>query len=129
MLPEAEEWIAQAEYDIETARVMYQGGRYLYTLFMCHLATEKALKAYVVERTGQTPPRTHDLLILMQKGDPPLAENYREFVGSMNVMGIATRYPEDLSRALKKYSQDVAREFLNQTREVLVCLKRGLLTP
>lgn len=52
MLPEAEEWIAQAEYDIETARVMYQGGRYLYTLFMCHLATEKALKAYVVERTG-----------------------------------------------------------------------------
>ena len=67
-------------------------------------------------------------MILTEKGDPPLGENYREFVGSMNVMGMATRYPDDLSRALKEYSKDVAREFLDRTQEVLACLKRGMST-
>jgi len=38
------EWLKQAEYDLETAEYLFSGGRYLYSVFMCHLAIEKALK-------------------------------------------------------------------------------------
>lgn len=48
----AEEWIEQAEYDLETAEHVLSTGRYLYVIFLCHLAIEKVLKAAVAEVTG-----------------------------------------------------------------------------
>jgi HEPN domain-containing protein len=42
-------WIALADYDIETARHMLATTRYLYVIFLCHLALEKLLKAHVAE--------------------------------------------------------------------------------
>ncbi|MEO0284618.1 MAG: HEPN domain-containing protein [candidate division WOR-3 bacterium] len=33
-----EEWFKQAEYDLETAYAMFKTGRYIYTVFMCHLS-------------------------------------------------------------------------------------------
>ncbi len=37
-------WKELADYDIETAEVMYNGGRWLYVGFMCHLVIEKTIK-------------------------------------------------------------------------------------
>jgi len=34
------EWINQSEYDLMTAKDMYNAGRYIYTVYMCHLAIE-----------------------------------------------------------------------------------------
>ncbi len=48
-------WIALADYDIETARHMLATGRYLYVVFLCHLALEKLLKAHVAEVTQIVP--------------------------------------------------------------------------
>lgn len=39
-----EQWLKQSDYDIETASYMLEGGRYFYSVFMCHLAVEKAKK-------------------------------------------------------------------------------------
>ena len=44
--PIVKEWLCQAEYDLETAKSLYRSRRYIYTVFMCHLAIEKALKAF-----------------------------------------------------------------------------------
>mgnify|MGYP000076624254 CR=1 FL=1 len=126
MQPETQEWLAQAEYDMETARAMYLAGRYIYTLFMCHLALEKILKAYVVERTKETPPKTHNLITLLRIGNPRLSQEYKEFIASIAAMGVTTRYPGSLDRALKRYTKEVAREFLEKTQEVFTCLKRGI---
>ncbi|MCX7608232.1 MAG: HEPN domain-containing protein [Anaerolineales bacterium] len=35
---DTQNWIALAKYDLETARHMLATGRYLYVIFMCHLA-------------------------------------------------------------------------------------------
>ena len=51
-----EEWLAQARYDMDTAAYMFKGGRYMYTVFMCHLAIEKALKGMYAEQVGKEPP-------------------------------------------------------------------------
>lgn len=52
MRPEVAEWLTQSEYDLGTAESLYLAGRYIYTVFMCHLAIEKALKALVVQHTA-----------------------------------------------------------------------------
>lgn len=61
MKNEVKNWLDSSFYDLETAEHMYNTGRYIYTVFMCHLALEKLLKARVQEITGETPPKTHDL--------------------------------------------------------------------
>ena len=33
-------WLDSAVYDLETAEHMYRTGRYIYTIYMCHLALE-----------------------------------------------------------------------------------------
>ena len=39
-----QEWLRQADYDLDSAEYMFQCERYIYCIFLCHLAIEKALK-------------------------------------------------------------------------------------
>lgn len=43
----SQQWMEQARYDLDTARAMFDSGRYLYVLFCCQQAVEKALKAII----------------------------------------------------------------------------------
>ena len=52
-------WIDIAKYDIESAKVMFDGNRYLYVGFMCHQSIEKMLKAMYVKELKETPPYIH----------------------------------------------------------------------
>ncbi len=124
MRRDTENWIALAEYDLETAHHMLETSRYLYVVFLCHLALEKMLKAHVTEVTQAIPVKTHDLIYLIKKSQLDLPQNYLEFIGKINTASIPTRYPEDLQRALREYPQSVAREYLQQTEEVLKWLKQ-----
>lgn len=85
-------WIALADYDIETARHMLATGRYLYVIFLCHLAPEKLLKAHVAEVTQTVPIKTHDLIYLVKKCELELPENHLDFIGKINTASIPTRY-------------------------------------
>lgn len=60
-------WIEIAEYDIETARVMLEGRRFLYVGFMCNQVIEKVLKGYYVHLYNTTPPYTHNLIHLVKQ--------------------------------------------------------------
>ena len=68
MRSDTQNWVALAEYDLETARHMLATGRYLYVIFLCHLTLEKILKAHVTEATQSIPARSHDLIYLVKKG-------------------------------------------------------------
>ena len=61
------EWLKQADYDFDTARFMCSGGRYFYAVFMCHLAVEKALKGLYQQQRQETPPKTHNLIYLLDR--------------------------------------------------------------
>lgn len=124
MRSDTKNWIALAEYDLETARHMLETGRNLYVIFLCHLALEKMLKAWVTEFTQSVPFKTHDLIILVKKGEVEFSREHLEFVGKINSASIPTRYPEDLERALKVYPKSVARDYLKQTTEIIKWLKQ-----
>ncbi|MHB1405323.1 MAG: HEPN domain-containing protein [Desulfitobacteriaceae bacterium] len=124
MTPEALEWFYQAEYDLETAQVMFDSGRYIYTVFMVHLAIEKSLKALIVERTGKTPPRIHNLVLLLKESNAHLPDTQMKFLVRLSLAGVTTRYPEELNKALQEYPEPVAKEYVVIAREVVKCLKQ-----
>lgn len=120
----AAEWLKQADYDMDTAEFMASGKRYFYAVFMCHLAIEKALKGLYQERLQETPPKTHNLLFLMNKiglkDDPDKAR----VVARLNEANIATRYPDDIDRLQADYTQEMATKILAQAQEALSWIKR-----
>lgn len=62
-------WLELAEYDLETAKVMLAGRRYLYVGFMCHQVIEKALKGYYTSRFEDNPPYVHNLTMIAKKSE------------------------------------------------------------
>lgn len=123
MNPETANWLASAQYDLETARHMQKTGRYIYVIFMCHLAIEKTLKAIVCETTNAAPPRTHNLVRLMELGNVVLEARLEIFVRNLSQVSVETRYPEELTDMVARFPKPVAKSHLKQTEEVITCLK------
>jgi HEPN domain-containing protein len=118
------EWLKQAEYDINTAEFMYDGGRFFYAVFMCHLAVEKALKGLFQQKLQETPPKTHNLVYLLSKIGIRPDENIGKIITKLNEASIATRYPDDIDVLQRNYTQAVTKQILSQTKEALEWIKR-----
>jgi len=88
MAKDSKEWLKQASYDIGTARDMMTSKRYFYAVFMCHLSIEKALKGIYQERLSVLPPKTHNLLYLLNKIDLKPPEDIGRFI--VNSMRLAS---------------------------------------
>lgn len=120
----AANWLATADYDLQTAAATLKSQRYLYVVFMCHLAMEKTLKATYAEALPDTPPRTHDLLFLVRALSLTVPKTHLDFIGIINNASIPTRYPEDLSRLVSQYPCRVATSYLARTTRVIKWLRK-----
>lgn len=118
-----QEWLKQADYDMDPAEYMYTGGRNMYAVFMCHLAIEKALKGIYQKNCGGVPPKTHNLVYLAERVQIELPGELGDFVFSLNHAGVPTRYPDDLQRMLKDYTKEKTNEIVNKSKEVVKWLK------
>jgi len=119
-----EEWYFQSDYDLETAEYMLQSERNVYCVFMCHLALEKALKGLYCKRTNEIPPKLHNLLYFLNKLDLVPEEYDLLFIGTINSLSIATRYPEDLRKMIMTFSTKQVSEILQQTKSVQQWIKQ-----
>jgi HEPN domain-containing protein len=123
MKKEVKNWLDSADYDLETAEYMFKTGRYIYTIFMCHLALEKVLKAKVQEVTGETPPRTHNLRYLIKLSGLDLPEEMFNFLSKLSDVSVPTRYPEDFAKLVEAYDKNVAETYLAKAKEVFQWIK------
>ena len=76
---------------------MFESGRYLYVLFCCRQAVEKALKAIISQRTEELPPRIHQLKRLIEIAELDIDESEMEFLRELSSYYIQSRYPEEIS--------------------------------
>ena len=120
------EWMDQSDYDMETAFYMYDGGRYIYAVFMCHLAIEKALKGLYYEKHHSTPPKSHNLIYLLNQMSIKPPSDHGKFIVKINEASIPTRYPENLVRLQKVYSKVVVNDILTQAKKVVSWIKKQL---
>jgi HEPN domain-containing protein len=99
MRDETKEWLASAHEDLDAAQVLFAAEQYHAMAQHAQQAAEAALKALLVERTGELPARTHDLRrIGTQVGVPPellarLLELYAYY--------LAGRYPGSAHRDMQ----------------------------
>lgn len=126
MKKEIKNWLDSAKYDMETAEHMFNTGRYIYTIFTCHLAIEKALKAKVEEVTAETPPRIHNLghLVELAKLAPPKQMN--TFLGELSNLSIVTRYPKDFQEMLKAFTKERTQAFLQKAKEAFHWIQQSI---
>ena len=71
MRQETDRWFRQAEEDLETARMLFQGKRYYAASYFAQQAAEKALKAFLFIHQGKPPRRIHDLRELGGQAEVP----------------------------------------------------------
>ena len=87
------------------------------------MSIEKALKALLLLNTGEIPPKTHNLLLLMTKIGVKPPEIIAENIIRLNEANVATRYPEELSEMIKIYDNETTTRILSQTKEALTWIK------
>lgn len=126
MKKRTDEWLRQAEYDIDTAEYMYQGGRYIYAVFTCHLAVEKALKGLYYEKRKEFPPKSHSLVFLLHEIGIKLPEEQGRFIVRLSEASIPARYPESLAKVEKDFSENIVKDILARGKEVILWIKAQL---
>ena len=105
---------------------MFNTGRYIYTVFMCHLSIEKALKGLYAKNLQKNPPKTHDLNYLSKKTNLSLPEGLQSFMDNLNDLSVPTRYPDEIETLLKQYNKARVKDVLKMSRELLLWLKERL---
>lgn len=121
-------WIDLAEYDIDTAKAMFDTKRYLYVGFMCHQTIEKALKAIIAGQGEEHPPRIHNLSKLAQKGMlyDDLSDSQKDFLDTLDPLNIATRYPDHKEKLAAMLTQNICIKIIVETEELLCWIKQRL---
>ena len=113
----------QADYDLETAEDLFNGGRYFYAVFMIYLSIEKGLKGLYQARLKEIPPRVHNLVSLLNKIGMKPPEIQAKFLIMLNEASVPTRYPETLEVLKRDYTQSVVQDILAKSKEVLEWIK------
>lgn len=118
-----QEWLKQADYDLDTAEYMHNGGRYFYAIFMCHMAIEKGLKGLYQATLNEVPPKVHNLVFLLNKIGVRPPEELGKFLVKLNEANVATRYPDEIEKLQREYTASVTLEILQKSKEAFKWIK------
>jgi HEPN domain-containing protein len=108
-------WVNGAGEDLISAELLISNNRLLHGLFWCHLSIEKIIKALIVKQTLQVPPKSHNLVWLLEKTNILLDENQENLVGELMVYQLEGRYPEYYPSTPSKIH---AANILNETKKL-----------
>lgn len=117
-------WREHAQYDLDTADSLYSGGRFPYSLFMCHLAIEKMLKAIIVETTGEHAPYTHNLRELAKRSGRTFSDEDATLLFEINEFNMEARYPDWKDAFYEKATNAFTKKYLDETQRLFIWLKK-----
>ena len=121
-------WITLSDYDMITAQTMLDGGRYLYVGFMCHQVVEKIFKAFYSKLQEDTPPYTHALRYLAERGNfwELLSEDRKSFIDFLEPLNIRARYPDYRGELSRSLTHSVCKSLIEQTQNFQQWIKEQL---
>ena len=102
---------------MQVARDLLQNSHYLYVGFLCHQATEKLLKAYWCKVKEEKPIKIHTLIRLATLTGlwSLLDDTQKQFIGLLEPLNIAGRYPDYKSNLVRMLNQERTSELLKRT--------------
>ncbi len=111
-------WL-QALEDARTAEALLEAGRYYASVFFSQQAAEKALKAVYMHVKAELPPRTHNLLELLESlgvDDEELLDAAMDLTPEY----VVTRYPDAANGVpATLYNRNMAVAHLEKARLIL----------
>jgi len=121
-------WINIAEKDWASVDVLFEGKQYLQSLFWAHLVLEKLAKAHWVKNSeGNTPPKIHNLIVLLKQANVDLGETKMNFLVNYNNFQLSARYPDYLNEIYKVCTKQFTERQMDNVKEIRQCLLEMLL--
>jgi len=93
---------------------------------MCQQSIEKILKAIYAHKKNEIPPKTHNLLYLIDVLEISISDVDKKFLGELNQFYLSGRYPGKINEIAKLMDQNKAVYYLETTQGVWQCLKQML---
>lgn len=127
MRREVLDWLESSDYDFETAKAMLDAGRYNYCIFMCHQTVEKLLEALIIHLNKEFPPKSHNLITLLEMIDNNPDKDMETIILKLNPHYMVSRYPDAAGGVnYKMYNRQIAEEYFYDTERVLKWLKQKM---
>jgi HEPN domain-containing protein len=121
--------MAQADNDLEFARYALQGGYHHQVCFLCHQASEKAIKA-VLFGDGARSVIGHSLVGLVERacGDHAALASVRDGAAELDLFYIPTRYPNGLVEGTphEAFTRSQADRALSQAERIIEAARAAL---
>lgn len=122
-----EYWIKSAEKDKEVITYLFNGKKYVHSLFFAHLFLEKLCKAlWIKKHPENNPPKIHNLLKLTKEASVELNEQDQLFLLKLNQYHIEGRYPEDIEKLYKITDQSLTENYLAKSYLIAKCIQEHL---
>jgi len=119
-------WIDGAKYDLKTARGIFKSGRNVYSVFMCHLAVEKMLKARITEVADEMPPKSHDLLFLLRLSGLEAPKENQVILQKLSGLSVPIRYSDDFRSIHQSYTRKEIKAIIDKTGKMLRWLEKQI---
>ncbi|MBK7869306.1 MAG: HEPN domain-containing protein [Saprospiraceae bacterium] len=120
-------WVRTAEDDWEAAQSLFEASKYVHCLFFAHLVLEKYCKAHwVKDNHNNHPPKTHNLLRLIQDTHLDLIEEDLLFLEQFNDFQLEGRYPDYLFTIQKRCTFEYTQQLLEKVTYIKQCLQEKL---
>lgn len=110
-----------------TVEALFDNKRYVHCLFFAHLVLEKLCKANWVRCNEEnTPPRTHNLIKLIQQTDLEMEEADLIFLQGFNDFQIEGRYPDHLFKINQICTLEYTEFTLEKIKTIKLCLQEKM---
>jgi HEPN domain-containing protein len=119
-------WLDIAQYDLQTAEAMLNGGRWLYVAFMCQQAVEKLAKGLYLLYIDDNTPRIHSIEKIFEYFEDKLPTEIptetRDLFDKLSTCYLNNRYPEFINKLSNQVKEPEAEALYSQTKEVIAWL-------
>lgn len=112
-------WVERSKYDLGTAKIMLDTGRYLYVAYMCQQAVEKILKALIAKQGNENFP-VHNLIRLAEIASisSELDDKQFNFLAELTPYHIEARYGDYKESLSEIINEEKAKRVYKETQEI-----------
>ncbi|MEK7680521.1 MAG: HEPN domain-containing protein [Patescibacteria group bacterium] len=125
-------WVEFVDNDIKVANLLFKHGQkmgfaYQATVFHCHQAIEKMLKAILTDQ-GKEAPKIHNLVRLLALTGLNIKSEIKDVVENINPHYLPPRYPDMQFKSAFSfvYNSKSVERIIKATLDTILCLKEEL---
>ncbi|MCE8428697.1 MAG: HEPN domain-containing protein [Candidatus Methanoperedens sp.] len=116
-----EDWLKQAHSDLSAAEDSVKSEHYEWACFQAQQAAEKALKALIISKGGES--RIHSIKFLLSNlpENMTISDHLQNAARELDKHYIPTRYPDSFSTGIPKdfFTQDDARRAIANAEKII----------